>query len=131
MMNCGGVQTPHQTAIPSKLCATLDDSRRLRMDGNRLSLFPLNKLVFAAAGVACAIACAVSAGLAQQGTTMIAIEKMDIGSPPKGFEFARTGQGGPGQWVAVGDPSASGGRAIEQASTDRADYRFPLAIYTL
>jgi hypothetical protein len=61
---------------------------------------------------------------------MIAIEKMDVGKPPANFEFARTGQGGPGQWAVVSDPSASGGRAIEQSSTDRTDYRFPLAIYS-
>jgi hypothetical protein len=125
-----GAQTPHQTAIPSKLCATLALSRRLRMDGNRLSLFPLNKFGFAAALAAGAIACAASAGLAQQGTTMISIEKMDVGKAPADFEFARTGQGGPGQWVVVVDASATGGRAIEQTSTERTDYRFPLAIYT-
>ena len=84
------------------------------MDGNRLSLFPSNKFGFAAALGACAIACAAAAGLAQQGTTMISIEKMDVGKAPAGFEFARTGQGGPGQWVVVSDPSAAGGRAIEQ-----------------
>lgn len=100
------------------------------MHGSRPSVFPSNKLIFAAAIVACAIFCAMSAGLAQKGTTMIAIEKMDVGSPPAAFEFARTGQGGPGQWVVVSDPTATGGRAIEQASTDRTDYRFPLAIYT-
>src|SRR5476649_1071635 len=129
-MIVAGVQTPHETAIPSKLCATLALSRRLRMDGNRLSQFPLNKFGFAAALAACAIACAASAGLAQQRTTMISIEKMDVGKAPAGFEFARTGQGGPGQWGVVSDPSAAGGRAIEQASTERTDYRFPLAIYT-
>ena len=100
------------------------------MDGNRLSLFPLNKFGFAAAIAACAIACAASAGLAQQRTTMIAIEKMDVGGPPPGFEFARTGQGGPGQWVVVNDPTATGGHAIEQSSADQTDNRFPLAIYT-
>ena len=100
------------------------------MDGNRLSLFPLNKFGFAAAIAACAIACAASAGLAQQGTTMIAIEKMDVGGPPPGFEFARTGQGGPGQWVVVNDPTATGGHAIEQSSADQTDNRFPLAIYS-
>ena len=99
------------------------------MDGNRLSFFPLNKFGFAAALGACAIACAASAGLAQQGTTMIAIEKMDVGAAPADFEFARTGQGGPGQWVVISDASATGGRAIEQTSTERTDYRFPLAIY--
>lgn len=61
---------------------------------------------------------------------MIALEKMDVGSPPAGFEFTRTGQGGPAQWVVVSDPTASGGRAVEQSSTERTDYRFPLAIYT-
>ncbi len=60
---------------------------------------------------------------------MIALEKMTPGMPPEGFDFARTGQGGPGQWAVVSDPSASGGYAIEQTSTDRTDYRFPLAIY--
>ncbi len=100
------------------------------MDGNRPSIFSSNKLIFAVALAACAVACAASVGLAQKVTTMIAIEKMAAGKPPAGFEFARTGQGGPGQWVVVSDPSASGGRAIEQSSTDRTDNRFPLAIYT-
>ena len=100
------------------------------MDGNRFPSFPSNKLRFAAAIAACAIACAASTGFAQKGTTMIAIEKMDIGKLPPEFEFARTGQGGAGEWVVIGDPSASGGRAIEQSSTERTDYRFPLAIYT-
>ena len=99
------------------------------MDGNRLSIFPSNKLILAAAVAACTIACAASAGLAQKGTTMIAIEKMDVGKEPAEFDFARTGQGGPGEWVVVGDPTASGGRAIEQSSAERTDYRFPLAIY--
>jgi glycosyl hydrolase family 59 (putative galactocerebrosidase) len=97
-------------------------------DGNRLSIFPINML-FATALAACAVACAASAGLAQQGTTMIALEKMNIGSPPAGFEFVRTGQGGLGKWAVVSDSTASGGRAIEQTSTERTDYRFPLAIY--
>ncbi len=60
---------------------------------------------------------------------MIAIEKMNVGAAPSDFEFGRTGQGGPGQWAEVADATASGGRAIEQSSTDRTDYRFPLAIY--
>jgi len=100
------------------------------MDGKKPSIFPSNKSFFAAAVAACAIACVASAGFAQKETTMIAIEKMDLGKPPTNFEFTRTGQGGPGQWVVVSDPTASGGRAIEQSSTDRTDYRFPLAIYT-
>ncbi len=60
---------------------------------------------------------------------MIAIDKMNIGAAPTEFDFARTGQGGPAQWAVVADTTAAGGRAIEQTSTDRTDYRFPLAIY--
>ena len=59
---------------------------------------------------------------------MVNIESMTIGSKPAGFTFARTGQGGDGEWTVSADPSAAGGRAIEQVSTERTDYRFPLAI---
>jgi hypothetical protein len=100
------------------------------MDRHRLSFSPSIKLVIAGFVAACAVACVATAGLAQKGELVIAIEKMDIGKPPAGFEFGRTGQGGPGRWVVVSDPTAAGGRAIEQSSTDRTDYRFPLAIYT-
>jgi hypothetical protein len=99
------------------------------VDDDKLRISPSNKLFFAAAAAACAIACAGSAALAQEGISMIVIEKMDVGSAPADFDFGRTGQGGPGQWVVVRDESATGGRAIEQSSTDRTDYRFPLAIY--
>jgi glycosyl hydrolase family 59 (putative galactocerebrosidase) len=60
---------------------------------------------------------------------MIAIETMTIGMPPADFDFGRTGQGTPGQWAVVADATAAGGRAIEQSSADRTDYRFPLAIF--
>jgi glycosyl hydrolase family 59 (putative galactocerebrosidase) len=59
---------------------------------------------------------------------MIAIDQMTSGAPPTGFTFARTGRGGPAEWIVVDDKTAAGGRAIEQTSTDRTDYRFPLAI---
>jgi hypothetical protein len=59
---------------------------------------------------------------------MIAIDRMTPGSPPAGFTFARTGRGAAGEWTVVDDPTAATGRAIEQSSTDRTDYRFPLAI---
>ncbi len=60
---------------------------------------------------------------------MIAIDQMTLGSPPAGFTFARTGQGGEGAWTVTADNTATGGRAIEQTSTERTDYRFPLAIH--
>jgi hypothetical protein len=73
--------------------------------------------------------CAVITARGETGTTIIAIDRMSVGTPPDGFTFARTGQGGPAQWVIVADATAAGSRAIEQTSTDRTDYRFPLAIY--
>ncbi len=60
---------------------------------------------------------------------MIAIDRMALASPPAGFSFARTGQGSDGEWTVVADATALTGRAIEQTSTDRTDYRFPLAIH--
>jgi hypothetical protein len=53
---------------------------------------------------------------------------MRVGATPVDFKFARTGQGDLGQWTVVHDETSFGGRAIEQSSTDRTDYRFPLAI---
>ena len=60
---------------------------------------------------------------------MIAIDRMTPGSPPSGFTFARTGRGSEGEWTVIADPTALAGRAIEQTSSDRTDYRFPLAIH--
>jgi hypothetical protein len=96
------------------------------MDGNKLSLF---SLAFIVAVIAGALACAHSDGLAQATGTLVAIQQMNVGAAPADFEFARTGQGGPGRWMVVADASAAGGRAIEQSSTDATDYRFPLAVY--
>ena len=60
---------------------------------------------------------------------MIAIDRMTPGSPPAGFSFARTGQGSEGKWTVTEDRTAAAGKVIEQISTDRTDYRFPLAIH--
>lgn len=73
--------------------------------------------------------CAVVTARGDAGVTMIAIDKMSVGTAPDGFTFVRTGQGGAPQWAVVADATATGGHAIEQTSTDRTDYRFPLAIY--
>ena len=48
---------------------------------------------------------------------------------PEGFVAARTGKGAPAEWKVRDDPTANGGRVLEQTSSDRTDYRFPLAIY--
>ena len=105
------------------------------MHGSRPDLFQLRRLIFAAVivtGVIAIIAgivlCSSVDGFSQSAVTAISIAKMDVGTPPVGFQFARTGQGDLGKWVVVSDESSFAGRAIEQSSTDRTDYRFPLAI---
>jgi len=79
--------------------------------------------------VASTLTCAGLAARAETGAVMTSIESMPIGSKPAGFTFSRTGQGGDGEWTVTADTTAAGGRAIEQASTERTDYRFPLAIH--
>src|SRR5215472_15496668 len=51
-----------------------------------------------------------------------------IGSPPSGFEFARTGQGSEGKWVVREDKDKPSNRVLVQESADPTDYRFPLAV---
>ena len=89
----------------------------------------ITRPIVVTAAAACVLACLDAPGHAQTGATMIPIEKMAVGAPPAEFEFGRTGQGAPGQWVVVEDSTATASRAIEQSSTDRTDFRFPLAIY--
>jgi len=98
------------------------------MDGNGPKFFQSIYPRIAVVG-ACTLVCAALVTAAQREMEMIAIDRMDLGKPPAEFDFAVTGQGKPGQWVVVSDPTAIGGRAIEQTSTDRTDYRFPLAIH--
>jgi hypothetical protein len=78
--------------------------------------------------VASTLTCAGLPARAETGAVMTSIESMSIGSKPAGFTFSRTGQGGDGEWTVTADTTAAGGRAIEQVSTERTDYRFPLAI---
>ena len=105
------------------------------MHGSRPDLFQLRQLILAAVIITGAVVilaglvlCSASDGLSQSAATAIGIAKMDVGSPPAGFQFARTGQGDLGRWIVVNDETSLAGRAIEQSSTDRTDYRFPLAI---
>jgi hypothetical protein len=99
------------------------------MDGSRPKFFSLINSVLNIALAACMLACAEPRALAETGAIMIAINHMKLGSPPSGFIFARTGKGGESEWTVTEDQTASSGRAIEQTSTDRTDYRFPLAIH--
>jgi Galactocerebrosidase, C-terminal lectin domain len=96
------------------------------MDGIDLSILSSLKLIFT---TACALAGAIAPGLAQSSAILVPIDSMVVGAAPQDFDFARTGQGAPGKWAVISDPTALGGRAIEQTSSDATDYRFPLAIY--
>ncbi len=99
------------------------------MDGHRRHPFSLTLLILAAAMIADVIMFSGSDGFSQSAATIVAIARMEVGAAPADFEFSRTGQGGQGQWTVVSDPTSFSGRAIEQTSTDRTDYRFPLAIF--
>jgi hypothetical protein len=99
------------------------------MDERQPRSHPSVRLITIAGLVAWLLASASMAARTQTEAKVIAVETMQVGSAPADFEFARTGQGGPGQWVVVDDPTATGKRAIEQSSTERTDYRFPLAVY--
>src|SRR5262249_49855491 len=106
------------------------------MHGSRPDLFQLRQLIFAAVSITGAIAIlagvalfSASHGFSQSAAMAIAIAKMELGAPPAGFQFARTGQGDLGRWIVVSDETSPTARAIEQSSTDRTGYRFPLAIF--
>jgi hypothetical protein len=97
------------------------------MHGNRPSPIPF--LFFAVVFVTAVLVTSAHDSLSQSAAAVVAIANMEIGAVPPDFKFARTGQGGPGKWTVVSDETAYAGRAIEQSSTERTDYRFPLAIF--
>jgi hypothetical protein len=99
------------------------------MDGNKPHPFSLTFLILAAVMIAGVIVVSGPDGFPQSAATVVAIARMEVGAAPADFKFSRTGHGGQGQWTVVSDPSSFSGRVIEQTSTDRTDYRFPLAIF--
>src|SRR6476619_4343153 len=97
------------------------------MRGTRPNLFLFLLLaLLLAAGV---IVTHGSEAFSQSAATVVAIANMEIGTTPADFKFAKTGQGETGKWTVVADETSLVGRVIEQSSTDRTDYRFPLAIF--
>ena len=97
------------------------------MHGNRPNLFSLTLLVSLC--VTGLFVTSGSGGLSQSAATVVAIANMEVGAAPADFKFAVTGQGSPGKWTVLNDETSFAGRVIEQSSTDRTDYRFPLAIF--
>ena len=61
--------------------------------------------------------------------TTIELSPGGAGNPPAEFEFALYGEGEPGRWTVVHDPTTADGLAIEHVSTDLHEDRFPLAVY--
>jgi hypothetical protein len=51
-----------------------------------------------------------------------------VGSPPPGFEFARTGGGAEGKWVVRVEKGGTSNHVLVQESADSTDYRFPVAV---
>jgi glycosyl hydrolase family 59 (putative galactocerebrosidase) len=75
-----------------------------------------------------ALGVSASPVLAQDRPVSVDLSAARPGSLPAVFVVARTGKGAPAAWAVVDDPTAHGGRALAQTSTDRTDHRFPLAI---
>src|SRR5688500_13895078 len=48
---------------------------------------------------------------------------------PRGFSFARTGKGAPGQWLVKAEAGApSGANVLAQVDADNTNSRFPIAV---
>src|SRR5207302_454747 len=60
--------------------------------------------------------------------TTFSFDADKVGEPPKGFDFARTGQGADGKWLVRADEDSPGNHVLVQESADATDYRFPLAV---
>ena len=80
-------------------------------------------------GTALALPCLPAALRAQAVPGAIDLSRYPVGPLPPDFRSLRTGQGAPGEWRVVEDPSASQGKAIAQVSADTTDNRFPLAVF--
>jgi hypothetical protein len=87
------------------------------------------KRFFAAAASATLLVLPLASEAQMNQPVRIDLSKAQPGLEPEDFTFWRTGQGEAARWSVVEDASASQGRAIAQISTDRTDYRFPLAVY--
>jgi hypothetical protein len=74
------------------------------------------------------VALTATARQAGAGAKTFTFDRDPVGSPPAGFEFARTGQGAEGKWIVRDDKEKPGNRVLVQESADAMDYRFPLAV---
>jgi PDZ domain-containing protein/3-keto-disaccharide hydrolase len=73
-----------------------------------------------------AIARAESAGSGEDPEKVqIGFEETETGKPPKGWSFARTGEGPEGKWTVENDGENS---VLKQSSADRTNSRYPVAV---
>src|SRR5712691_4805170 len=84
--------------------------------------------VIGAALLSIALAFPVAGQSAEPGVKTFTFDSDAVGSPPAGFEFARTGQGAEGKWIVRADPDKPSNHVLVQESADPTDYRFPLAV---
>lgn len=75
-----------------------------------------------------ALGLAVAAAAEEKAPVTFNFDADKPGEPPKGFEFALTGQGAEGKWVVRADKDSPSNRVLVQESADSTDYRFPLAV---
>src|SRR5712691_11858986 len=75
-----------------------------------------------------AVGIAVNAAAEEKSAVTFNFDADKPGEPPKGFEFARTGQGAEGKWVIRAAQDAPKNQVLVQESADSTDYRFPLAV---
>jgi hypothetical protein len=80
-------------------------------------------------GIGLAAVAVAGVALAQRPGWTWDFQKDEVGAPPAGFGFARTGQGRAGSWVVRADPTApAGDHVLAQVDEDATDYRFPVAV---
>lgn len=77
-----------------------------------------------------ALAATATRAGAEGPTVRFDFEDVPVGQLPPGVTTALTGAGGPVKWSVIEDKTAPvGSKVLAQTSTDRTDYRFPLAIF--
>src|ERR1700674_3974883 len=81
-----------------------------------------------AALLSLALAWPAAAQRSAAGARNLTFDSDAVGSPPAGFEFARTGQGAEGKWVVRAGTDKPSNHVLVQESADTTDYRFPLAV---
>ncbi len=75
-----------------------------------------------------AVAVSISTFAAAAGPLKRDFESDPVGSPPAGFDFARTGQGAEGRWVVRVEKGGTTNHVLVQESADKTSYRFPVAV---